>query len=50
MNTLNGQLIYRTERAGKTTQIDMARFGKGIYFVTVTSEGSVRTGKIIKLF
>jgi hypothetical protein len=50
MNTLNGQLIYRTERAGKTTQIDMTRFGKGIYFVTVTSEGSVRTGKIIKLF
>lgn len=44
-----GQLIYRKESNLKTIQLDLSSYDDGIYFITIQSEGEVKTGKIIKL-
>jgi hypothetical protein len=48
ITSLNGQRIYTREMEGKTEQIDMTKFSKGIYFITVRSEKYIKTGKLLK--
>ena len=47
--SLSGQVIYRTEMEGRSKQIDLSPFSKGIYFITIRSKDFVTTSKIIKL-
>jgi hypothetical protein len=47
--SLNGQLIYKTRTDGPSRQLDLSSFQKGIYFITIRSQNSVTTRKIIKL-
>ena len=46
--SLNGQLVYRRAIRSGSEQIDMSPYAKGIYFVTVRSDGWVRTQKVVK--
>ncbi|MFC2116640.1 metallophosphoesterase [Bacteroidota bacterium] len=48
INSLNGQLLYRSDMDGTSLQIDLSSFQKGLYFITVRSRDYVRTEKIIK--
>jgi len=49
INSLNGQLIYKSDMVSTTHQIDISSFSKGVYFVTIRSKEFVRTEKIVKL-
>ena len=49
ITSLNGQLKYTTRIEGPTFQIDLSRFQKGVYFITVRSKDYISTNKIIKL-
>ena len=46
---INGQLILSKEIVGPSHQFDLSSFQKGIYFITIRSNGFVETGKIIVL-
>jgi len=48
IRNLNGQVIYKRPVQSVAEQIDMTRYPKGIYFVTVRSDAWVRTMKILK--
>lgn len=47
--SLNGKLIYSSILRTTLHQIDFSSFQKGIYFITIRSETSVTTEKIVKL-
>jgi len=47
ITSLNGHLMNVAAMEGTSHQIDMSRFGKGVYFVTVRSKEFVRTEKIL---
>jgi len=49
ITSLNGQLFYSSQLEGTSHQIDLSTFQKGVYFITLRSEDSVTTRKIIKL-
>jgi hypothetical protein len=49
ITSMNGQLKYSTIMEGRSFQIDISSFQKGVYFVTVISNGFVSTRKIIKI-
>ncbi|HDS06022.1 MAG TPA: T9SS type A sorting domain-containing protein [Bacteroides sp.] len=47
ITALNGRLMNMAAMEGKSCQIDMTRYSKGVYFVTIRSKEFVRTEKII---
>ena len=47
--SLNGQVVFNGKMHGPSVQIDLSPFPSGMYFLTLRSENSVRTEKIIKL-
>lgn len=49
INSINGRKIYSGKMEGGSQQIDLSSFEKGVYFITIQSEGFVRTEKFIKL-
>jgi Leucine-rich repeat (LRR) protein len=48
ITSLNGRLLDITNLEGKTHQLDMTRYDKSVYIITVRSETFVRTGKVIR--
>lgn len=49
ITSMNGQLLYNGEVKRNLHRIDLSAFRDGIYFITIRSEDSVTTSKIIKL-
>ncbi len=49
ITNLNGQQVFSGEMNGSTHQIDLSSFQKGVYFITVSSQGFISTIKIVKL-
>jgi len=49
VNSINGQLIFRTEMEASSRQLDISSFNKGVYFLTVRAKGFVKTEMIVKL-
>ncbi|WP_340113883.1 BspA family leucine-rich repeat surface protein [Maribellus mangrovi] len=49
ITTLNGQLLLSKKMEGIKDEIDLSFLGSGIYIVRISSEGAVRTDKLIKL-
>jgi hypothetical protein len=47
--SITGQIIHRQDFTGKTQQVDLTAYQKGIYFITVEAEAGVTTRRIIKL-
>ncbi|MDF1571102.1 MAG: BspA family leucine-rich repeat surface protein [Bacteroidales bacterium] len=48
IHRLNGQIIYRRPITSTTQQIDIGRYAKGIYFVTIRSDAWVGSEKLVK--
>ena len=46
---LEGHLVYRSHMQGKTHELDLSCFQKGVYFITIRSKDFVTTRKIVKL-
>jgi predicted GH43/DUF377 family glycosyl hydrolase len=49
ITSLNGQLVDSREIEESAHQFDLSSFRKGIYFITIRSNGFITTRKIIKL-
>jgi hypothetical protein len=49
ITTMNGQLLYSSEKKSNNLEIDLSSFQKGIYFITIRSEQFVTTRKLVKL-
>lgn len=49
ITTLNGQQVFSGEMEGSSRQLDLSSFQKGVYFITIRSNGFVTTRKIVKL-
>lgn len=49
ITSLNGQLIFSTMMQESSHQLDLSRFQKGVYLITIRSKDYVTTKKIIKL-
>jgi hypothetical protein len=48
IQNLNGQELLKEEITATKTQIDISNLSKGVYFLKVTGERTVRVGKFIK--
>jgi hypothetical protein len=49
ITSLKGQVLYSTEMGGSYHQLDLSNFQKGVYFITIRSDGIVARSKIILL-
>ncbi len=49
ITSMNGQVLHDETSGKQVRQINLSSFPKGVYFITVRSEGFVITEKIIKL-
>lgn len=49
INSLNGKLLYSKKAEGSSYQFDISSLQKGVYLITIRSEESVTTRKIVKL-
>jgi hypothetical protein len=49
ITSITGQLIYKKEVEGASIQLDISSLHQGVYFITIRSRNSVRTGKLQKL-
>jgi len=48
ITSLNGQKLYWRNFSSNTCKVDLSKFQKGVYFITVKARDYVRTEKIIK--
>jgi hypothetical protein len=49
LSSLTGQVIHRQEFTGKSLQVDLSSYQKGVYFITVETGGIMVIRRIIKL-
>ncbi len=49
LTSLTGQVVHQQDFWGKTLQVNLSSYQKGIYFITVKTEGIIETRRIIKL-
>lgn len=49
ITNLSGQVIFSRQLSTDNSQIDISKFPKGIYFISITSDDFLKTEKLIKL-
>ena len=49
LTSLTGQVVHQQYFLGRKVQVDLSSYKTGVYFISVNSQGSIMTRKIIKL-
>lgn len=49
LRSINGQVMNRQSNADGNFNVDMANYAQGIYFMTIESNGSIQTEKVVRL-